>query len=118
MDGVPDRAMVTNLRQFKTPAEVVVGRTPPFGSACFDIAVVAPALGRAKGVQLRDIRCAMGISRVTYALHRTEFNGALLDSVSGAETCGAVSLKLPGSSHYSKGDGATAEFSIVRIKSV
>lgn len=118
LDKAPDTIFTTNIKKFKIANETVVGALAPFGDKCFDVSIVAPVLNKAKGVQLKDIKHAVKISKITYALHKMEFKDKLLDELPGAEMCGTVSLKLPGSSHYTKNENSMAQFNIIKIKNI
>ncbi|KAI5151098.1 hypothetical protein ENBRE01_1899 [Enteropsectra breve] len=89
---------------------------PIFKTRAFDIAIVAPNTDTtAKSSSTAAIDAAVGISKVTFALHKTEFRKKLCEKYTGAEICGSLELAAPGSSHYSKNENKTISYDIIKI---
>lgn len=114
----PEPVFHNNCHQFKVvKSSVVSKKLMPFINQSFDIAIVGPYLGKGKGVPISDILNATEVAKTTYALHKAEFKDKLADEVGPFEVCGRIDLPLPGSSHYSKNENATAAYNIVKITS-
>lgn len=114
----PDAVVAQNLGQFSIPYDAIVSAGAPLAEHSLDIAIVVPVLDKSKGVCLDSIRNAQRMARLVYALHKNEFREKLLADVPGADICGSLSLKMPGSSNYSKGANKSVLFDIVKIKGV